>query len=92
MEDILLNDCFIDFVNSQMQKYSYNLEKINEYKNYNKEYSQINEIIEKISDKNAKKFLEKIVNCLENMSSYENAFAFYLGMKQTFNMSILENV
>lgn len=90
MEDILLNDDFIDFVNSQMEKYSYNLEKIYEYKKYNKEYSQINEIIDKTVDKNLKMFLDKIITCTENMSSYENAFAYYLGMKQSLNMLQLE--
>lgn len=90
MKKLLLNDDFIDFVASQMQKNTYILDKIGEYKEYNSEYSKINEIIDNTTDEKEKTFFIDIINCLERMSIYENAFAFYLGMMQTLNMSQLE--
>ena len=90
MEKILLNEDFIDFVSSQIHSNSYILQKIGEYKKYNSEYSEINEIIDKTTDEKSKDFLKRIIDCTEHMSIYENAFAFYLGMKQTLNMLQLE--
>jgi len=90
MDNILLNDYFIDYVNYQMQENSSILEKIAEYKKWLKENSKTNEEVEKIKDTNAKMYLEKIINCYENMSIYENALAYYLGMKQSLNIAQLE--
>lgn len=90
MDNILLNDDFLDLVSSQMQKNSNVLDKIGEYKKYNKEYSQINAMVEKMTEKNIKLFFDKIVNCYDFMSIYENAFAYYLGMKQGLGMAELE--
>ena len=67
MDNILLNDDFLDLVSSQMQKNSNVLDKIGEYKKYNKEYSQINAMVEKMTEKNIKLFFDKIVNCYDFM-------------------------
>ena len=91
MDNILLNDNFVEFVNLQMQENLYILNKIEEYKKYNSQYSKINEIIEKQPKTVEKLFLQKMVNCYDIISLYENAFAYYLGMQQTANMKKLEN-
>lgn len=86
----IFNDNFIDFVNFQMEKNLYLFKKVDKYKKYNKEFSKINENIEKITNEEEKKLIEKLIDCYEKMSLYENAFAYYLGMKQGLNMSKLE--
>lgn len=86
MGDILLNDYFIDYVNYQMQENSSILQKINEYKEWLKKSSKTNEEVEKLKDINVKTYLENIINCYENMSIYENALAYYLGMKHIINI------
>lgn len=91
MEKILLNDDFIDFVSSQMNENYYVLNKIGDYQKYNRYYSNINDTIEnKIKSKEDKEFFEKIINCADNISRYENAFAYYLGMRQALTMIQLE--
>lgn len=91
MDKILLNDDFIDFVNSQTANCGKVLRKIGEYEKYNSLYSQMSVLIDKIDDTNAKRLFDKITDCLENMSSYEKAYAFYLGMEESFNMIQLVN-
>ena len=91
MEKILLNDDFMDFVNSQMSENCYILNKIGEYKKYNSYYSNINDSVQyKMKNKKDKKILEKAINYAENISKYENAFAYYLGMRQALSMLQLE--
>lgn len=90
MDDILLNCDFIDYVSFQMQKKSSILEKLDEYKRWLKKSTKTNEEVEKLKDTNEKIYLQKIIGCYENMSIYENAFAYYLGMKHTINMEQLE--
>lgn len=92
MEETLLNDDFIDYVILQMSSSTTVLNNIKGFRQFSKKYTAIIEAVENLDDEEIKRFFSIIIDCFENMLTYENAFAYYLGMKHTFNMTQLEQV
>lgn len=90
MGDLLLSEEFIDFVTYQMNNNMAILTKIEEYNKYNNQLSEIDKKIDKIENQKIKSFIDDILECLQNKEIYENSLAYYLGMKQTFNMEKLK--
>ena len=90
MENLLLTDEFIDFVTYQMNNNIAILRNIQEYNKYNNQLSEIDKKIDKIENQKIKSFIDDILECLQNKEIYENSLAYYLGMKQTFNMEKLK--
>ncbi len=85
MNETIMDDDFINFVTYKMQNMSNVLEKDDTYKKYFNNYREITEKTCNTLDDNSKLVLKRLVNCFEVMSTYENALAYYLGMKQGFS-------
>ena len=86
MNETIMNDDFIDFVTYQMYNMSYILEKFDDYKKYFNNYREITETTNNTLDEKSKLVLKRLVDCFEKMSPYENALAYYLGMRQGFSL------
>lgn len=84
MDDTIINDDFLDYVEYIMEYNDSHLKKIGDYNKYRKKYSMLTNELEN-EEKEGSSY-NQLLECISNMELYENAFAYYLGMAHTINM------
>lgn len=92
IEDLdLFNDDFLDFLTIQLEKNSDILESNPHYKKFTKNYFEVNNEVEKISNPKIKSLFEHYMAYCVQTNLYENCLAYYLGLKTGTSISKLKN-
>lgn len=90
MQEQLVDSNFLDYIMILVENNLKYLETTGEFKQLLKNFSTINNKLDKMLDNDTKKLLNTTISCLENMEVYTNALSYLLGIKQGQKIQRLE--